>query len=390
MRTLFANIAILCTVVSIAMVFTATPTQAKAKTKTFVYISNAEDGDIDGYVMDGASGRLTSLGKTAAGRLVMPMTLSPDKRFLYAAVRSKPFTINSYAIDPATGALKLAAKTPPLADNKVHLSTDATGRYMFSASIAGHNIGVSTLSATGLAETAPFQVIPFSDRAHCILADHSNRFVYAINFGDAKINQYHFNADNGRLTPNDPESIGVGSGPRLMTLSPDNKFLYLLDQVSGYVTQFAIDPTKGTLTKVGDTPSVPAELGLAPGIMKANGGEAISTFEDEGGVPHIWASDIQITPNGRFLYTTERRSNRILLLSLARGTGKPTYIANFETEKQPRAIRIDPSGKYLVASGEKSDRVSVYRIGRTDGRLSLVDRFPGGKGANWVEIVNVP
>jgi 6-phosphogluconolactonase len=175
-----------------------------------------------------------------------------------------------------------------------------------------------------------------------------------------------------------------------MTLSPDNKFLYLLDQVSGYVTQFAIDPAKGTLTKVGDTPSVPAELGLQPGIMKANGGEAISSFEDEGGVPHIWASDIQITPDGRFLYATERRSNRILLLSVAPGTGKTTYVANFETEKQPRAIRIDPTGKYLVASGEKSDRLSVYRIGQADGHLSQVGRYPAGKGANWVEIVNFP
>jgi 6-phosphogluconolactonase len=388
MWTLIANIATFFNVVSVAVVLTAIPTQAK--TKTFVYVSNAEDGDIDGYLMDEASGRLTPLVKTAAGRLVMPMTLSPDKRFLYAAVRSKPYTVNTYAIDPATGALKLAAKTPPLADNKVHLSTDATGRYMFSASIAGHNISVSALSATGLAETEPFQVIPFSDRAHCILADRSNRFVYAINFGEAKINQYRFNADNGQLTPNDPAAIGAGSGPRLMTLSPDNKFLYLLDQVSGYVTQFAIDPTKGTLTKVGDTPSVPSELGLQPGIMKANGGEAISSFEDEGGVPHIWASDIHITPDGRFLYATERRSNRILLLSIAPRTGKTTYVANFETEKQPRAIGIDPSGKYLVASGEKSDHLSVYRIGKADGRLSLVDRFPGGKGANWVEIVNIP
>ena len=389
MRTLFAHIAALCNVVSIAVVLAATP--AQAKTKTFVYVSNAEDGNIDGYLMDEASGRLTPLDKTTAGRLVMPMTVSPDKRFLYASVRSKPYTVNTYAIDPASGALKLAAKTPPLPDNKVYLSTDATGHYLFSASFAGHNIGVFKLGPAGLAEAEPFQVISIGNIAHCILADRSNRFVYVVNFGGGQIYQFRFDANSGRLTPNTPPAIdlGAGSGPRLMALSPDNKSLYLISQVSGHITQFAIHAANGTLTKVGETASVPPELGLQPGIMKEGAVEANSKADDDV-VPRIWASDIQITPNGRFLYATERRSNRIILLSVAPGTGKTTYVTNFETEKQPRGIRIDPSGKYLVASGEKSDQLSVYRIGQADGRLSLVGRFPGGKGANWVEIVKVP
>jgi len=371
------------------MALTATPTQAK--TKTFVYVSNSEDGDIDGYLMDEGSGRLTPLGKTAAGRMVMPMTVSPDKQFLYASVRSKPYTVNTYAIDPANGALKLAAKTPPLPDNKVYLSTDATGRYLFSASFGGHNIGVFRLGSAGLAEAEPFQIISIGDIAHCILADRSNRFVYVVNFSGGQIRQFRFDANSGRLTPNDPAAIDLGAdaGPRLMALSPDNKSLYLISQVSGHITQFAIDGANGTLAKVGDTASVPPELGLQPGIMKEGAAEANSKADDDG-VPRIWAADIQITPNGRFLYATERRSNRIILLSVAPDTGKTTYVTNFETEKQPRAIRVDPTGKYLVASGEKSDRLSVYRIAQADGRLSLVGRFPVGKGANWVEIVNIP
>jgi 6-phosphogluconolactonase (cycloisomerase 2 family) len=54
-----------------------------------------------------------------------------------------------------------------------------------------------------------------------------------------------------------------------------------------------------------------------------------------------------------------------------------------------RGINIDPSGHYLVASGEKSDRLSVYRIDQASGRLGEPTRYPVGKGANWIEMVEV-
>src|SRR5829696_8603625 len=58
---------------------------------TFVYVSNAEDGDIGLYKM-GPDGALTPGQRFKAERLVMPMAVSPDKRFLIAAVRSDFFS----------------------------------------------------------------------------------------------------------------------------------------------------------------------------------------------------------------------------------------------------------------------------------------------------------
>jgi 6-phosphogluconolactonase len=96
-----------------------------------------------------------------------------------------------------------------------------------------------------------------------------------------------------------------------------------------------------------------------------------------------------ITPNGKFLYATERTTNKIALFTVAPGTGQLAYVANFAAEAQPRGIRIDPSGQYLVASGEKSDRLSVYKIDQSTGKLGEPSRYPVGNGANWVEIVDV-
>ncbi|MGA8322368.1 MAG: beta-propeller fold lactonase family protein [Xanthobacteraceae bacterium] len=68
---------------------------------------------------------------------------------------------------------------------------------------------------------------------------------------------------------------------------------------------------------------------------------------------------------------------------------KSCLVTNFATERQPRGINIDPSGQYLVASGEKSDRLSVYRIDQVSGKLGDPMRYPVGKGANWIEIVEM-
>jgi 6-phosphogluconolactonase len=165
----------------------------------------------------------------------------------------------------------------------------------------------------------------------------------------------------------------------------------VLNELSGHVTQYAIDPGKGTLTLVDSISSVPAEAGLVWGVPQAPVGAApapaaAAPTDDK---PKVWAADIQIAPNGRFLYSSERTTNKIALFTVAPGTGKLAYVANYATETQPRGIRIDPSGQYLVASGEKSDRLSVYKIDQSTGKLGEPSRYPVGNGANWVEIVDV-
>src|SRR5215813_11928412 len=87
---------------------------------TFVYVSNAEDGDIAMYTLK-PDGSLEPGDRFKAEKLVMPMAVSPDKRFLIAAVRSKPYRAYSYAIDRSSGALKFVG-TGPLAESLPYIS----------------------------------------------------------------------------------------------------------------------------------------------------------------------------------------------------------------------------------------------------------------------------
>lgn len=359
--------------------------------KTFVYVSNAQDGNIDAFVMDMSTGALTPVGKAEAAKLVMPMAVSPSKKHLYAVVRSQPVRVLTYAIDPATGGLTQKASAP-LPDSMPYASTDQTGRFLFTASYGGDKIAVSPIGENGLIEAEAIQVIPTGRNAHSILPDRSNKFVYAATLGANQVLQFTFDSKSGKLTANEPASVSpeAGHGPRHLAFSSDNKYLYVLNELSGHVTQYVIDASKGTLTLVDSVSSVPAEAGLAWGAPQAPVGAApasASAAKDE--KPKVWAADIQVTPDGKFLYTTERTTNKIALFTVAPGTGKLAYVTNFATEAQPRGIRIDPTGQYLVASGEKSDRVSVYKIDQSTGKLSEPTRHPVGNGANWVEIVEL-
>ncbi len=357
--------------------------------KTFVYVSNAQDGNIDAYTMDANTGALAPIGKTEAAKLVMPMTVSPNKKYLYAVIRSQPVRVLTYAIDPATGVLTQKASAP-LPDSMPYVSTDRTGRYLFTASYGGDKLAVSPIGENGLVEADAIQVIPTGRNAHSILPDRSNKFVYAATLGANQVLQFIFDSKTGKLTANEPAMVSpeAGHGPRHMAFSADNKNLYVLNELSGHVTQYAVDAGKGTLTLVESISSVPAEAGLAWGAPQAPVGAAPTPAAAANDKPKVWAADIQITPNGKFLYTTERTTNKIALFTVASETGKLAYVANYATEAQPRGIKIDPSGQYLVASGEKSDRLSVYKIDQTTGKLGEPNRYPVGNGANWVEIVD--
>src|ERR1044072_2290024 len=114
---------------------------------TFVYVSNADDGDIGIYTLQ-ADGSLKAGPRVPAAKVVMPMAVSPDKKFLVAAVRSKPYEAYTYAIDKKTGELKLTGNGP-LTESNPYIAIDPSGRYLLSASYGGRQVGVNPSGKDG-------------------------------------------------------------------------------------------------------------------------------------------------------------------------------------------------------------------------------------------------
>jgi 6-phosphogluconolactonase len=181
---------------------------AATSAASFVYVSNAEDGDIGMYTLR-PDGSLQPGQRFKAEKMVMPMTVSPDKRFLVAAVRSKPFSAYTYSIDRGTGALKHIG-TGPLAESFPYIHFDKTGRYILSASYGGNLVSVNPISSDGRIGD-PLQVIPTARNAHAIITDKSNRFVFVPHLGTDQV--FH------RCCSSRPAPGRVISSPRPTTAS---------------------------------------------------------------------------------------------------------------------------------------------------------------------------
>jgi len=367
----------------VALAFAALP----ASGGTFVYVSNADDGDIGVYTLQ-ADGQLAVGARVPAAKVVMPMTVSPDRKYLYAAARSTPYSVIQYAIDAKTGALRQVA-TAPLAQSFPYISTDRTGRFLFGASYGGHVVSVNPIGADGRVGE-PSQVIPTGRNAHSVRIDSSNRFVFVPTLGTDQIFQFVFDPNTGKLASNTPAVLQMkqGVGPRHFLVSADNRFVYVLSELQGSVTTLALDPKTGLLSEVGSVSALPADTKLGPGMPRGAVGTPGANQAPRNTDNDVWAADVRMTPDERFLYVSERTGNTINTLSVDKASGKLAYVGSVPTEKQPRGFAIDPKGRFLVACGEKSETVSVYSIDAASGALKLLKQYHGGKGANWVEIVS--
>jgi 6-phosphogluconolactonase len=341
-----------------------------ASADTFAYIGNADSNDISVFHVEPANGEIKAVetvpfpGVEKPGSST-PLAVSPDRQLLFAGVRSEPYTVFSFAIDGKSGHLTSRGHGP-LADSMANIATDRTGKFLFSASYGGNKVAMNPIGADGIVG-APSQVIPTGLNAHAFLPSPDNHFVFATNLGSDQILSFRFDAAAGTLTPNEPAAIKVAekNGPRHFVFHPNGKSVYLVNELSAALLVFSYDAVRGTWQQIQQASALPDGVGGKP-----------------------WAADIHLTPDGRFLYASERTSSTISAFKVDPESGRITPIGSVPTEKQPRAFAIDPSGHLLIAVGELSNAMSVYAIDPASGALKFLQSTPVGKKPNWVEFVS--
>lgn len=329
-----------------------------------VYVSNAESGDLSVLRLNPRDGRLDPVQTVDIGGEVMPLALAPDRRRLYAARRSEPREVLSFAIDGASGELSLLGSAP-LPHSMAYIATDRSGRFLFSASYGGNLIAVSPIGGDGVAREAQ-QVIETGPHAHAIQSDPSNRFVFASLLGAGHLLQLRFAAMSGALTPNTPATLQphAGASPRHFVFSKDARFVYLLNELDARIDVLAYDAAAGTLAARQSISSLP------PGFA---------------GQP--WASDIHLSPDGRFLYSSERRSDTLAAFRIDAASGLLSLVGHEATETQPRGFNLTPDGRFLIAAGQRSHRLRVHAVDNVSGALHTLGQYPAGQGPNWVECI---
>jgi 6-phosphogluconolactonase len=340
---------------------------------TVVYVSNAGSKEILSFAMDRDSGELDPVeriavpGTTVPSPTSMPLAVDPGRRFLFAALRSPPFPVSSFAIDPENGRLAHLG-TAPLPDSMAYIVVDRGGRFLLSASYPGAKLAINPIGADGRIGVATTALLATRPKAHCVVVDVSNRYVYCTNLGADIIMQLRFDASRGTLAPNEPAAIStrVGAGPRHLAFHPNERFLYLLNETDATLGAYAVDRDNGTLTHLQTVPGLPSDFAGKPS-----------------------AADLHVTPDGRFLYASERATSTLAGFRIDPWAGTLSFVGRTPTETTPRGFAIDPRGRFLAAAGLASNKMTVYAIDPNRGDLAEVGRYKQGAMPNWIEIVDL-
>jgi 6-phosphogluconolactonase len=347
----------------------------------FAIVSNAVDGDVAVFRVEGATGGIERLARYPAGDTVMPMALSSDGRVLHAATRGAQRSIVTYAVDSSTGDLT-HVHTASIESSLAYVSLTPSDDWLLGASYGENSVSLYRADSLANGAVEPRQVIDGFVHAHAVIASSDGRFAYATSLGSDVVFCFAIvrNAHDAKLELVQKLNVEPGFGPRHLRFSPDEKTLYVSSEFRATVAVFSRDSETGTLSARSVSPRAPAVAHLNDGGLRTG------QIDPATAASVVWGADVQVTPDGRFVYVAERTSSRLIAYRVT-AEGSLDYAGYTDTEAQPRGFRIDPSGRFLVACGEKSTHVAVYAIDADSGALSAVSRCAGGLGANWVEIV---
>ena len=123
----------------------------------------------------------------------LPMALAPNKRFIYAQLRSEPYPVSTFSIDHANGKLTHLGTTP-LVDQMAYINVDKTGKHLLGASYVGAKVAVYPIDARYIVEDKATQIIDTQPKTHCVFIDASNKHVYVPVLGADYVMQFKFDA----------------------------------------------------------------------------------------------------------------------------------------------------------------------------------------------------
>jgi 6-phosphogluconolactonase len=325
-----------------------------------------EKGGIVAYEFDTKAGKLKTLHRTTGVEHPFFLALSPDKKFIYS-IHAKSFggkeneSVAAYQLVGRTGELKLLNRQSAEGTAACYLDVDQTGKAVVVANYTSGSVASLPIKADGsLGEKASFfqhkgsSVNPQRQKephAHCIVVSPDNKYVFAADLGTDQILSYKLDAAAAKLTPNDPPfaKAPAGAGPRHLTFHPNGKRVYVINELLNSVTVFDYEATAGKLTETQTISTLPTD------------------FKGTS-----YCADLKVTPDGRFLYGTNRGHDSIASYSIG-DDGKLTLVAiEPSLGKGPQNLAITPDGAWLLCANMPGNNIAVFAIDTKTGKLKSV------------------
>lgn len=322
------------------------------------YTNSCSSSGIYVYEFDSHNAQLRL--KKVSDSLANPsyLSLSKDQKFVYAVNESgSKSTVSALSFDAQSGKTRLINRQDAKGADPCYLIND--DNHIIVANYSSGNIAVFPKNPDGSIGEAKQLVQHYGSgknvqrqqkpHVHMVFFSPDKKFVLSNDLGNDKLYVYKYDpkAAQAVLSLKDSVAVRAGSGPRHLSFSHNGKWVYLLQELDGRLTSFRYED--GVLVQVGETSVVD------------------SAFKGA-----ISAADIHISPNGRFLYATNRGdANTISVFRILSKGKKLRFLSQQSTlGRGPRNFAIDPSGSFLLVAHQYSNNIVVFKINKRNGSLS--------------------
>ena len=354
--------------------------------RELVYVgTSTRDNGSEGIYLcarDEATGNLEILG--AGPQVESPTYLAthPNKRYIYACnslgVPGPEGSVYSLSIDPESHRLQLLNEVSARGPGPCHVNIDRGGRFVMSANFWGGSICVHPVLDDGrLGDACDFHqhegssVMPGRQdvpHAHSIWPDPTGRYALVCDLGLDKVIVYGMDLEQGKLLPSRSPYVRIkpAAGPRHIDFHPNGRWVYLISELTSAVTLLEWHADMGVLSEVCHVPSLP------------EGFEGANT-----------AADIHVTPDGRFVYATNRGHNSVAMFAIDQESGLPELQGYESTQgDHPRNFCIDPTGKWLFVANMNTNNIVTFAINGQTGALEATGFQLQVPGACCIKFLN--
>ncbi|HUX84598.1 MAG TPA: lactonase family protein [Chitinophagaceae bacterium] len=297
------------------------------------------------------------------------INFSPDHRFLYAVSEThggKGGSVFAYSFNRNSGALRVLNSQLSQGDDPCNITTDHTGRWLFVANYSSGSFTLFPLGKDGRIGPASRNIQDHGHgfnpqrqegpHVHCVLVAPNNRDVFVSDLGLDRLFTYELDPATGHLVAGNPPYATVvpGRGPRLPIFSNDHRYVYLIQEMGGTITQF--DYHSGKLTTVATVSTIPAGYS--------------GTFT---------GADLHCSPDGKFLYASNRDAlNDLVWFRIDPKNGHLSFAGSTSSlGKTPRYFLITPDGRFVLVGHQNSGDIVVFRRDVRTGNLTPTpERIP--------------
>ncbi|TCC94395.1 lactonase family protein [Pedobacter frigiditerrae] len=332
--------------------------QANAQNYNLIIGTYTNKGNSEGiYVYDynplTAEAKLKSTTKTVNPSY---LAISENKKFIYSVNEDgKNSSVSAFSFNAQSGTMSLLNKKSSEGADPCFITVD--DKNVIIANYSGGNIAVFGRNADGSLTDLKQNIQhkgksidpkrQTSAHVHQVLFTIDKKHLISNDLGEDLTYIYKYNATS--TTPlSTPKAFKTnpGSGPRHLAFTPNGKIAYLAHEFTGSISTFSY--AKGNFNKL-------QEIGTIAKDFKGK----------------IDGADIHVSPDGKFLYETNRGdANEISLFAIATD-GTLTFIETASTlGKGPRNFSIDPTGNFLLVAHQYTNDVVIFKRDKTTGKLT--------------------